>query len=143
MLACICDWEKAVCDSAVWYVILYMCVVNKSYPLRLANSLLTDIETYFEENGLMEQVHKSKEKGLNKTCRKFLQETGLKYEDPSSVDALFRMNEKLDVLKGQAASSIGVLLDNHESLHDIEKGTEHLTQQSMQLRKKTKTIENS
>ena len=122
--------------------VVYLCVVAKTYPLRLAYSLLSEIETYFEEttNFLQqnEKVEKMKEKGLNKKCRKFCQEIGSKYEDPASIDDLTRINEKVDLLKGQVASSVGILLENEETLQEMEQGTQRLVSQSNQLKRKSK-----
>ena len=116
--------------------VVYLCVVAKTYPLRLAYSLLSEIETYFEEttNFLQqkEKVEKMKEKGLNKKCRKFCQEIGSKYEDPASIDDLTRVNEKVDLLKGQVASSVGILLENEETLQEMEQGTQQEMEQGAQ-----------
>lgn len=112
--------------------IVYIIITNLDYQERLSAMLVKEINSLFTiyQNDNNKSSFVSNSKQLLK-----------KYNNPESFDNLTKANDNLEDIKLIMKDNLNNILNNHNNLDDLEKGTEGLSKNADKFRNSSKNLE--
>mmetsp|Transcript_22382 Transcript_22382/g.26973 ORF Transcript_22382/g.26973 Transcript_22382/m.26973 type:complete len:224 (+) Transcript_22382:295-966(+) len=116
-------------------------VTAANYPRRTAFQLLAEVREYVTSNVTPDMITQaSSEEELKGTCKTFLGEVFAKYNDLASVDKLTAVNLQIEDVKTVMEGNINRVLENAESLSNIEDKSDNLRHGAQQFARKSEDL---
>lgn len=112
--------------------IVYFIVAKNDYPTRALSKCIQDLQNYY--------VH-YKSKG-NKINMELLINICKKYDDPTEVDKVYKVQQKINIIKDTMQTNIEQALENCQNLEEIDKQTEELQNLAGVFKKGTNQLKN-
>ena len=118
---------------------VYVVVTNNAYSTRVAFAVVEELqETFLKEYG--QKVPSATEESLSKPSKKLFLMLFEKYCNPSKVDQLSNVQNKLEVVKSTMQENIQQMLKNDELVAKIDVGAEKLNDQSVAFKQGAKQL---
>lgn len=120
---------------------VYALVSSPKYPVRIAFIALEELRREFSKE-FGPRVATSSENGLSRAASNIFKSIITKYENPSKVDALANVQEKVEVVKSTMKENIQQLLINEEKLERIDNLTQSLNEQAQSFQHGARDLNN-
>lgn len=118
---------------------VYTLVSSPRYSPRIAFAALSEFQqTFGTEYG--EKIANATEDGLNRSSSNMLRDLSERFANPSKIDSISSVQEKVDVVKSTMKENIQQLLINQEKVENIESTTIHLNEQSIAFKNQSKQL---
>jgi hypothetical protein len=118
---------------------VYCIVTSPSYSPRVAFTALDEmISRFSKEQG--PRAAGATENSMSRSSRPILEAIANKYADPSSVDKITAVQEKLDVVKSNMKENIQQILQNQESIERIELASVQLKEMASDFKDGAKSL---
>eukprot|EP00741_Cyanophora_paradoxa_P005299 tig00000870_g5138.t1 len=124
-------------DSCAYFV-----SAASNYPSRTAFQMLNKFSKDFKEL-CGPQIAASAEDGLSKRAKGLLVETCKKFDDLNAVDKISQVSNQVDQVKQVMSNNIQIMLQNQDSLENLNDTTEMLTKESKAFQKKATAVKRS
>lgn len=86
------------------------------------------------------KIANATEDGLNRSSSNMLRDLSERFANPSKIDSISSVQEKVDVVKSTMKENIQQLLINQEKVENIESTTIHLNEQSIAFKNQSKQL---
>mmetsp|Transcript_43852 Transcript_43852/g.71315 ORF Transcript_43852/g.71315 Transcript_43852/m.71315 type:complete len:229 (+) Transcript_43852:177-863(+) len=121
---------------------VYFVGTSQSYPSRSAFQLLNTFSKTFKETyGHLMQT--AIEDGLSKKAKLDMKNFATKYDDLQNVDKIASVSKQVDQVKTVMNDNIQIMLQNQQSLENLNETTDMLTKESKAFQKKATTVKRS
>jgi hypothetical protein len=130
----------------VWYVqsdadgLLYLCLVRSGYSDRFASALLQDLRDLFSSQGAA-HLKSSPIESYTRIMADDMRKIHSKYNDPSALDKVTTVNEKVLEVKALAADGIQQVMKNVESAEVLAAKSNELEGNSRMFKNDAKRLE--
>lgn len=120
---------------------VYSIVTSPKYPVRLAFLALDELKREFSKE-FGQRIATSSENGLSRPASNIFKSIFTKYENPSNVDSLSQVQDKIEVVKTTMKENIQQLLINEEKLERIDNLTQSLNEQAHSFQRGARDVNN-
>eukprot|EP00741_Cyanophora_paradoxa_P005298 tig00000870_g5137.t1 len=123
-------------------LLAFLVATAPSYPARVAFQLVSRLSKDFTEN-YGAQVPTATEDSLSRRSRALLSDLAARFEDPAAVDKVTAVSAQVDQARGVMANNIQLMLQNQDSLENLNDTTHMLRDQSRLFVKQAGSVKRS
>lgn len=115
-------------------------VTDKVYSPRLSFAILDKVCDAFKSKVDEDRIEESKDEGLSKQCKDFLNRIYTDNTDPAQCDKLSAVQAKIDIVMNKMQDNIQVALANTKMMEDIEEKSEVILEKTVVFRRDAKAL---